>query len=237
MYLTFRIDDISINTDLDRLKTDFIDPIENKFKQCKVKPYFVFGVSPAVFNMPKDKGPKIAERIFPAILNAHSDQQVFYRPDRVGIPDLPSIAGMIGEDSEYIFCAHGMFHIDHRLISKEAQAINIMSSISLVKHACESQKLNWMATFIPPFNKINTDTLEIARDNGIHIIKWHEYLWRHLLYIEKDLRVVDFLTGMYDGEQVTPNTGIYLHTHDFACREEVEAKLEYLHYENSNTPA
>jgi len=226
LYLRFRIDDLSINTDLDRLENDIVVPIRQHCANNlpKIKPHFVFGVSPAVYEMPKSEGPAVSERIFPAILNAHSNPAVFYKPQKLGIPDLARVSKM---DEHVSFCAHGMFHIDHRLISKEAQEINIISSLSLVEHECKTHDLDFIRAFIPPFNKTNSDTTEIGKDHRVHIVAWDEYRWTHLAYLKDDISVIGRNIQAYYLENPL-NKGIYLHTHDFPDRHSIRRRIGHI---------
>jgi hypothetical protein len=121
------------------------------------------------------------ERIFPKILNAYSDFRLFYHIDKAGIPEIktPNIEK----------AAHGLIHVDHRLLSKEAQEMSIIVSSSLAQSKI----------FIPPFNKWNKDTETICQENSIELIKF-ESGWKHILY-----------------NQIIGNIGkYYFHTHDFS---------------------
>ena len=63
----FRFDDICLNADMD-LHIDIAEHIINKIPSAEV----IFCVSPLVHDMTAEKG-KTKQRIFPQILNAHSD--------------------------------------------------------------------------------------------------------------------------------------------------------------------
>ena len=60
--------------------------------------------------------------------------------------------------------SHGLIHVDHRLMTKEAQELSILTSASLVK----------ANVFIPPFNKWNKDTESICDEHGIELIKFED---------------------------------------------------------------
>ena len=160
-----RIDDISINLNPDRLEA-FLAQARAKTEDLKI----LLAVSPAVFDMPKrDAGNGvIAERVFPSILNAHSDHRVFYKIEKIGIPDwLDGLA----EKYNCLLASHGLIHVDHRLLPIDAQEMSIVTSLSLIKSKI----------FVPPFNKYNKDTERVCEENEIDLIKWEDG-WNHLGY-------------------------------------------------------
>jgi len=180
-------------------------------------------MSPCVFDMSAETDSWQRERIFPKILNAHSDQTVFYSPERVGIPKIDVINSHIFTKTvnrfesavNAMFCGHGMFHIDHRLISYEAQEINIMASHSIVMSACKVRQCNYVPKFIPPFNKFNDDTGKICRDNNIELVEWSEEKWKHLVYLNAPI----------DSSALD---GFYFHTHDFSAKNQFIEKLNFI---------
>jgi hypothetical protein len=95
------------------------------------------------------------QRIFPKILNAHSDYRCFYNVDLTGIPEI---------NNRVVLASHGLIHVDHRLLTKEVQEISILVSASLVK----------AKIFIPPFNKWNKYTEEICEEHKIELIKFED---------------------------------------------------------------
>lgn len=140
--MTFRFDDVCINADMDLIQR-MTDWLFEKFPNCSV----IYGVSPLVHRTGN-------QRVFPEILNAMSDHRNFYRVDQAGIPILM--------DERVILAGHGLVHVDHRLLSKEAQELSIVASCSLVGSDI----------FIPPFNKWNKDTEEVCSENAIQLIKF-----------------------------------------------------------------
>lgn len=102
------------------------------------------------------------EFVFPPILAAMSDHRVFYKVDRCMIPDIPDNVTKVN---------HGLFHIDHRLLHREAQEMSIVGAASLVKSDI----------FVPPFNKWNKDTEEICAEHQIRLIKFEDG-WLHMLH-------------------------------------------------------
>ena len=148
--MTFRFDDVCINADMGLINkmTDFIF---NKFQDCDI----LWGISPLVHDMSFENDSKQSQRIFPKILNAYSDHRKFYAVDKAGLPEIHPRAKM---------ASHGLIHVDHRLLNKEAQEMSILVSSSLAK----------ANIFIPPFNKWNSDTESICNDNNIELIKFED---------------------------------------------------------------
>lgn len=155
--LTFRCDDVSINTDIPKL-TEMVSILKEKFLYCRI----ICGISPLVHDMSQNDllG---KERIFPKILNAYSDHRLYYKVDKAGIPNI--------EHLDVELAGHGLIHVDHRLLTKEVQEMSIMVSSHLVK----------ANIFIPPFNKWNADTESICKEHKIELIKFEDG-WKHLGY-------------------------------------------------------
>ncbi len=158
---TFRIDDVSINTDYKKME-NMISILDKKYPDS----VFVLGISPIVSDMSKDTKP---DRVFPEIWNAYSDISTFYKADLCGLPT----KFLNKLKSKYIIrlAGHGLIHVDHRLLSLEAQTMSIVTSCSLAK-------ANF---FIPPFNKWDTNTEKICHLFNIGLIKFEDG-WKHLLY-------------------------------------------------------
>ena len=145
----FRFDDICINADMS--KANYMAKLlREKFPTCEI----LFCISPLVHDMSDTTG-VTSERIFPKILNAHSDFREFYKTDLCGLPEI------IPEVSR---ASHGLVHVDHRLLIKEAQELSILSSCSLSKSKI----------FVPPFNKWNKYTDEICEEHGIELVKFED---------------------------------------------------------------
>jgi len=149
MKLTFRFDDICINTDMQKANA-MAKLLKDRFPSCEVW----FCISPLVHDMSQEMG-KAKERVFPRILLAYSDHRNHYKVDKCGVPDCPE---------GVIVAAHGLIHIDHRLLPEETQAMSILGCCSLIKSNI----------FVPPFNKWNKITEEICKDNGIELIKFED---------------------------------------------------------------
>lgn len=186
----FRIDDISINVDQEKVK-DIVNSIFKKYPCSTV----LLGVSALVSDLSQSKENK--ERIFPEIWNALSDFSMFYCVDKCGLPDKLLIELREKHGEKILTAGHGLIHVDHRLLSEEAQVMSIVSSCSLAKSDI----------FIPPFNKWNHITEYICEKFKVTLIKF-EAGWKHLLYNKVDG------PGLY-----------YFHSHDFSSPKDFISKL------------
>jgi len=156
MNKVFRFDDICVNADMEKAN-EMARFLRNTFPNCQI----LFCISPLVHDMSDTSG-VTSERIFPKILNAYSDYRKFYGVDKCGCPDI------IPEVSR---ASHGLVHVDHRLLSKEAQELSILVSCSLAKSKI----------FVPPFNKWNRDTEEVCKENDIELVKFEDG-WKCMEY-------------------------------------------------------
>ncbi len=86
-----------------------------------------------------------------------------------------------------VIASHGLIHVDHRLMGREAQELSIVASCSLV-----GAKI-----FVPPFNKWNRDTASVCDEHGIELVKFEDG-WRHVRFNAFD----------------PSHDKYYLHTHD-----------------------
>jgi hypothetical protein len=157
---TFRFDDVCINADMTLIQkmTDFL------FDKFGDRTIVVWGLSPLVNDMSDESCHISRQRIFPQILNAHSDHRLFYQVDKVGVPE--------DIDDRVVLAAHGLVHVDHRLLGREAQEMSILISDSL---AGETK------CFIPPFNKWNADTEDICEEHDIELVKFEDG-WKCMEY-------------------------------------------------------
>ena len=131
--MTFRFDDVCINCDIE-LHNQMTDYLFERFPDCEV----IWAVSPAVIG---NEG----QRVYPKIFNAFSNFKAFYMIDRIGIPPI---------HNKVKIATHGLFHVDHRLLTKEEQIISILASRSLIEHSIDRR----VKYFVPHFNKWNEDT-------------------------------------------------------------------------------
>jgi len=173
---TFRFDDISRNTDKDRLWA-MVDVLRSKVSSCSI----IFAVSIAGHEMADAPGLEV-ERVFPSMFHVESDHRVFYKPDWIGLPDI-SVLKLADK-----IAAHGMIHVDHRLLSRKTQELSILTSCSVLK----------TSLFVPPFHKWNAKTERICTEHGITIMRAHG--WRHLKFHNVSRQ----------------HTHYYVHTHDLA---------------------
>jgi hypothetical protein len=161
---TFRIDDVSVNTDETKL-TNMIEMLNGCFPHS----VFLLGISPLVCDM-SEYSDKRSERIFPSIFNAYSDHRMFYKVNKCGVP--PIVDKLIKSyGSKIELAGHGLIHVDHRLLVKELQELSIIVSCNLIG----------AKSYIPPFNKWNKHTEEICNEHGINLIKFEDG-WRHIQY-------------------------------------------------------
>lgn len=186
---TFRFDDISLNTDVDKVLA-MIEFLRNQFGRDWVD--ITLAVSPAVFDMSSYPGLE-KERVFPKMLNTESDFREFYKVEKVGVPEF--IWGY-RSNPHITIAAHGMVHVDHRLLSRKAQELSIVTSCALAK----------TDQFVPPFHKWNEKTERACRDNRITLHKFASWHMKHLLYHK------------FKKEE----NSYYLHTHDFTYEQFVQ---------------
>jgi len=147
--MKIRFDDICVNSNM-RLAVEMAEHIKDVMPEAEI----IFSISPLVHNM-SGQGIIDSQRVYPKIFNAKSDHTIFYKPEKLGIPEIPSWI---------IRASHGLIHVDHRLLSKEVQELSILSSCSLVD----------TKIFVPPFNKWNKDTEDICKDAEINLIKFED---------------------------------------------------------------
>ncbi len=157
MNIIFRCDDVSINTDINKLQK-----IENIILNYIPDADFIFGISLIVNDMSEQTGLG-KERIFPKIFNAFSDYKIFYKANKIGIPKLYKTKAKLA--------SHGLIHVDHRLLTKESQEFSILVSCSIVQ----------TNIFIPPFNKWDKNTENICAEHKIELIKFEDE-WKHFSY-------------------------------------------------------
>lgn len=143
--MKFRFDDVCGTADM-KLTNQLTDILINRFPYCSV----IWAISPLVHDSQKD-----TQRVFPKEWNALSDFRQHYK--------LNTFSEINGRDG-VIVATHGLIHVDHRLLSREAQELSILLSASLVN----------ANIFVPPFNKWNSDTESICFDNDIKLIKFED---------------------------------------------------------------
>jgi hypothetical protein len=170
--ITFRIDDVSANTNLDSLNA-LIETIRGRISGARV----MLALSPLVHDVSGEREAD-RERAFPRKLSAMSDHRNLFRVKIAGLPTI---------DGDITIASHGLVHVDHRLMGREAQELSIVTSCSLLD----------TEIFVPPFNKYNKDTVDVCQEHGLELICFEDG-WQHVKYNDFD-----------------PSHDLYyLHTHD-----------------------
>lgn len=160
----FRFDDVSSNQHPLGGCNDVAYAIKQIFPDAEIQ----YAISPLVFDLSENgnypaKNETEAQRPFPKIFNAYSDFRCFFSTDKVGLFDFNKIPNFVVRKS------HGLFHIDHRLLTKEQQEMSIIAGCSLVGSSL----------FTPPFNKYNNDTLQICKELNITLDNFNDG-WRSM---------------------------------------------------------
>ena len=153
----FRFDDICLNSDMEQARSMTIT-LRNYFANCVVI-WVVSLLSTEESN----------QRVFPPIWKAYSDHKVFFRVKQMGIPDIP-------QNMNIKIASHGLVHVDHRLLTKEAQEMSILVSCSLLN----------TDQYVPPFNKWNADTEAICDRENINLIRFEDG-WRNMKFEKRDV--------------------------------------------------
>lgn len=185
---TFRIDDVSANTNIDKL----IEMIRIIKSVC-IDNNILIALSPFVFQ-------RGDERAFPPVFTAMSDVKIFLKPNT--ITNIQEIKRRIAieEFTNITYANHGLVHADHRLLSKGAQEMSIVTGASI----CNSDR------FVPPYNKYDKNTIKICKKHSINLIKFEDG-WKHLKVEQFDPHI--------------SNNLYYFHTFDFTI-DELKAKLK-----------
>lgn len=124
--------------------------------------------------------------VFPRRLMALSEVSEFFKMNTMSHEAL-SFCKVQSSNSRVLLAGHGAVHVDHRLLCKQAQEISI----------CLSSCVVGALTFVPPFNKWNSDTEEVCKKHGIRLVKFEDG-WRHVLYNTKDSTFSDYYLHVCD---------------------------------------
>lgn len=151
-----RNDDVSPSTDLERLHElyeciDRVLPGVNK----------ISGIT--LFGVWNDK-----EAVYPDLPLRNKTNKYLYNTNRM----LTRYAHIPGE-----IASHGMFHVFHSKLSKDAQEMSIVGSCNFLK----------TDKFIAPFNDYNQDTIDVCVENKIELIT-KSYNWKSMEHNEFDSR-------------------------------------------------
>ena len=166
--MIFRFDDVSINTDADKLGT-----MINIILMNEPRASVLLAFSPIVFSR-LQLGQHHKERVHPSRLTAMSSLYPYYEGHDCGVAE--GIRKMLWSDGRVIFAGHGLLHVDHRLLSADAQEMSIVTSTHLARG-----NRNQPLIFVPPYNKWNADTSRICAQHGITFTRFEDG-WEHILY-------------------------------------------------------
>jgi hypothetical protein len=195
MMYHFRIDDVSVNTDEEKLRKIINYLRSSSRMRPEAAPIqnvqITLAVSPLVFNMAHYDGLE-KERVFPRLLHVEADHRKFYGAEKLGIPAILNDRRKLS----LLVASHGMVHVDHRLMSKKAQELSIVTSCSLIG----------ADTFVPPFHKWNKKTVDVCRDHVIRLVRFEDEGYQHLAYKKFDAGHLSW----------------YFHTHDFTYEQFLE---------------
>lgn len=150
MKLTFRIDDVSSNTDMPSLKR-MIRFLKGEFI-CDV------WLCVNIFSMRALDG-----SVYPNPPFKSRERAFFY-----GVNQYKDTTKMsLGQDA---IVSHGLFHADHSALSRDAQEMSILGSCNILN----------ASIFVPPFNRFNEDTRSVCSEHGIRLIESANEGWRSL---------------------------------------------------------
>lgn len=142
MGLVFRNDDVCANTDIDKLHSEFYEPIHKAYPMADILSCVT------LFSKKSDIG-----SVYPDVPFKDKPLEYFLSVDsflgKYKAPDYVQVA------------SHGTWHFDHSAVSSEAQFCSIVSSCVILD----------TRIFVPPFNRYNADTEKICKDNGIFLVK------------------------------------------------------------------
>lgn len=164
MAFRFRFDDISINTDAEKLY-ELVEIVSQFAPDVQI----ILAISPIVFSQEQLPGFGNYERVHPPRLTAMSALAPYYRGESCGIPQ--DIRSNYEGDDRIRFAGHGIAHVDHRLLSADAQELSILMSCALAGDSI----------FVPPYNHWNQYTEYICKQNEIELIKFEDG-WQHCLH-------------------------------------------------------
>ena len=140
--MIFRFNGISGNTDFDKLfrMTDFL---KSKFK-CEIW----YCISIFYYD-------SIEETVYPNNFQHLADHKIFLEPTDVYIPN---------KRSDVRFVSHGLYYVDHRLLSYDAQELSILTASKILQ----------TPVFVPPYHKWNGVTQEICAKNSIFLVRYED---------------------------------------------------------------
>jgi hypothetical protein len=149
MKLIFRFDDVSKNTNMDNLNA-----LAMIAQDHGLLPLYCV----SLFSQHRNDG-----MVFNPINKAYSTINRFYACDDFFARNTLPMDGL-EKDLKILVASHGLFHVDHRLLSRDAQEMSIIGSCVYLNSR----------TFVPPFNKWNNDTVDICRENDFNLIRFED---------------------------------------------------------------
>lgn len=154
--MLIRNDDVSPSTDLERL-VELYDCINRAIPSSKI----ISGIT--LFGKYNDK-----ESVYPDLPLKDKSLKYLYDTNRI----LHRHSYVVGE-----IASHGMFHVKHSQLSKDAQMMSIVGSCRFLG----------TDTFIAPFNDYNEDTIDVCVENKIELLT-KMYDWKSFEHNEFDSR-------------------------------------------------
>lgn len=154
MGLIFRNDDVNPNTDMEGMDAQY-DVIRDLFPDVEIWSAIT------MFSRMSDRG-----AVYNQVPFKDRPLEWFYDVNRL-------LYSYDGEGWEVI-CSHGLLHVDHSQLSRDAQEMSILTSC------------NYLQTdiFVPPFNRYNETTEEICDNHCIDLIEKEG--WKNFEYEDFD---------------------------------------------------
>lgn len=148
---TFRFDDVCVNTDMNRLVA-MTRAVESAWPGRRI----LWALSPLVAHPTKTPTTK-SQRVYSKMLATQSDYRAFYKD-----VDIAHVVTPVPHP--VVRAAHGLIHIDHRVLPAAAQEMSMLVSCSLAG----------ARVFVPPKN-MWTDYMElVAAQAGIELVRFED---------------------------------------------------------------
>lgn len=151
MGLIFRVDDVSVNTDI-RTLLRMANSLEKEFPGSEM--WWCINI----FCKTAPSG-----SVYPDLPLRGRDKEYFAEVDRM-LPITHIRNGYVK------FVSHGLFHADHGQLSFDAQLFSIVSSCRILK----------TDIFVPPFTNWNSETERVCSQNKIRLVRGREEGWKSL---------------------------------------------------------
>jgi hypothetical protein len=142
----FRIDDVCLNTNPEKL-VSIVDALDG---------HGVITLAVGIVCYTLGEG-DVPEYLFHTTDRCLSCPLELAHGDRIGVPPvLVKLAGRVR------IASHGLFHGDHRLLSKGAQELSIVQSCATLQSSI----------FVPPWHHYNSKTKKVCRKHNIQLVRW-----------------------------------------------------------------